>query len=170
MESRTASRRRIVVGVDTSASSKRALRWAVDQASLTGAVVDAVLCWRFPDVPGLRTAAVERELRAAASRILAAAIAEAIPSDKSVVVRTTAVDGHATTELLERARGADLLVLGSRGHGGFAGALLGSVAQHCVQHAPCPVVVVRGEGGQANDRATRGHPGRPERVDLGPTK
>ncbi|WP_317620853.1 universal stress protein [Streptomyces sp. CBMA123] len=62
---------------------------------------------------------------------------------RPVEIRTRVQEGGAAACLLDAARGAELLVVGSRGHGGFTGALLGSVGQHCVQHAPCPVVVVR---------------------------
>jgi nucleotide-binding universal stress UspA family protein len=55
-------------------------------------------------------------------------------------------EGHPAQVLVEAARGADLLIVGSRGHGEFAAALMGSVSQHCVHHAPCPVLVIRGNG------------------------
>ena len=61
-----------------------------------------------------------------------------------VKVSSTVREGNPAKILLEAADGADLLVVGSRGHGGFAEALLGSVSQHCVHHAPCPVVIIRG--------------------------
>jgi len=144
MENTGPHERRIVVGVDGSSPSKRALRWAVQQAAATGAVVEAVICWRFPTVYGWEPAAVDRELGAVARRMLAQAVTEVTAGNRPVEIREAAASGHAAEILLERARGADLLVVGNRGRGGFAGTLLGSVGQHCVQHAPCPVVVVRG--------------------------
>jgi nucleotide-binding universal stress UspA family protein len=139
--------RRIVVGVDGSASSKMALLWAVRQAGLTGAWVDAVICWLHPAMYGRAPASVDREFGLAAGKVLAQAVAEAVGDRPQVEIRESAALGNAAEVLLERSRGAELLVVGSRGHGGFAGALLGSVSQHCVQHASCPVVVVRGSAG-----------------------
>ncbi|WP_329952690.1 universal stress protein [Streptomyces sp. BE303] len=137
--------RAIVVGVDGSPSSRQALRWAVEQARLTGATVEAVLCWTLPTVYGRAPVSVNRELDHAAEKVLAQAVGEAIGDVRPVRLRETAVLGNASEVLVERSHGADLLVVGSRGHGGFAGALLGSVGQHCVQHARCPVVVVRAD-------------------------
>ncbi|MFJ4668353.1 universal stress protein [Kitasatospora purpeofusca] len=140
-DSRTAGG--IVVGVDGSPSSQKALRWAVEQARLTGATVEAVLCWTLPTVYGRAPMSVDRELGHAAEKVLAKAVDEATGDVRPVRIRKTAVLGNASEVLVERSHGADLLVVGSRGRGGFAGALLGSVGQHCVQHARCPVVVVR---------------------------
>ncbi|MFC5724490.1 universal stress protein [Streptomyces gamaensis] len=136
---------RIVVGVDASPPSKRALNWALRQARCTGAVVEAVLCWSHPAVFGGSMTKADPVLDHAAEEALAQTVAEAVADDPKAEVRQSVVPGNAAEILLERARGADLLVLGHRGHGGFQGALLGSVGQHCVQHAPCPVVVVRGD-------------------------
>jgi nucleotide-binding universal stress UspA family protein len=75
---------------------------------------------------------------------LSETVASTIPADSGVSVRQRAVAGHPARALLDAADGADLLVVGSRGHSGFAGMLLGSVSQHCVHHSPCPVLVIRG--------------------------
>ncbi|GAA1220726.1 universal stress protein [Kitasatospora nipponensis] len=138
--------RRIVVGVDGSPSSKDALRWAVDQAQRTGAVVDAVACWTFPTVYGLGMTGLDTELPDATGKMIAQTVAEVVGDAPPVEVRESVVLGNTAEVLLARAEGAELLVVGSRGHGGFSGALLGSVGQHCVQHAHCPVVVVRHAG------------------------
>src|SRR5258708_1573748 len=69
----------------------------------------------------------------------------AVSAQSYVSVNPVVRHGHAAQELLDAADEADLLVVGSRGHGGFAGALLGSVSQHCIHHAPCPVVIIRGQ-------------------------
>lgn len=140
---------RIVAGADGSSSAQAALHWAFRQARLTGAVLEAVLAWEVPialgrfgtarDVPREDT-----EFRQAAEQVLAEAVAGVADAAGGVEVRPQALEGNAAAVLLAAARGADLLVVGSRGHGGFAGALLGSVSLQCVQHAPCPVVVVRG--------------------------
>jgi nucleotide-binding universal stress UspA family protein len=136
--------RRIVAGVDGSPSSKAALVWAVRQAELTGAVVEAVIAWWYPSGYGLAPAADGVvDFEGDAGKTLAEAIAEVSGVAPDVMVSPRVIEGHPAGVLLREARGADLLVVGSRGHGGFAAALLGSVSQHCVQHAPCPVVVVR---------------------------
>ncbi|MGI5413590.1 universal stress protein [Streptomyces chartreusis] len=139
---------RIVVGVDGSDSSKQALRWAVRQAELTGAAVEAVTAWDIPQFHGSLawlppSSSDEGALEARARQQLEDAVEEALGSRPPVEVRTVARYGTPASVLLNAAREASLLVVGSRGLGGFAGLLLGSVAQHCVQHAACPVVVFR---------------------------
>jgi nucleotide-binding universal stress UspA family protein len=140
---------RIVVGVDGSPSSLEALRWAVRQAELTHATVDAVTAWQFPAgyggygwAPAGITDTVDYPEIAA--KMLAGAVGSGVDPDADVRIRQVVVGDNAARALLDAAEDADLLVLGSRGHGGFAGALLGSVSQHCVHHAPCPVVIIRG--------------------------
>jgi nucleotide-binding universal stress UspA family protein len=129
---------RIVVGVDGFESSKAALRWAIHQAKLTGAVVDAVTTWHFPPGSGLVPAADMPDYQDDARIILTEAITEMCTVDTDVVVRPRVVEGQAGPVLVDAAEGADLLVVGNRGHGGLAEALLGSVGQYCVRHAPCP--------------------------------
>jgi nucleotide-binding universal stress UspA family protein len=143
METQLARGGRIVVGVDRSDSAKAALAWAVRQAGLTGAEVDAVAAWlplvQFgwappSDGPGPREAA-ETALDEAIDDVRLEAL--------GVVIRPVVVRENAARALLDAAKEADLLVVGSRGHSGFTEALLSSVGQHCVHHARCPVVVVR---------------------------
>jgi nucleotide-binding universal stress UspA family protein len=143
-------RPRIIAGIDGSESSASALRWAIRQAGLTGAAVDAVIAWHYPDLAasGYGTAAVAIEsaddFRESAGKIVADAISSTLDPASEVPVRARVAQGHAAQVLLDASAGASQLVVGSRGRGGFAEALLGSVSQHCVQHALCPVVVVRG--------------------------
>ena len=136
----------IVVGVDGSASSKAALRWALDQARLTKARLRSVLAWEVPPYTGWGAAAHE-DFGAAAGRLLEESVKEALGYDPplDVEVVETVLPGHAAQVLIDQSAHAALLVVGSRGHGAFAGTLLGSVSQLCVQHAHCPVVVVRGK-------------------------
>jgi nucleotide-binding universal stress UspA family protein len=134
--------------VDGSEQSRRALRWAVRQAEATGATVRAVIAWEPPfsgwgaDIP----ADEERAVGDIAEKVLAESVEKAVGPGSPVEIRTVAAEGTAAQVLLTAAGSEDvvLLVVGSRGIGGFAGALLGSVGQHCAQHAPCPVVIVRG--------------------------
>ncbi len=142
------NRQRIVVGVDTSESARQALRWAVRQAVLTGAVVDAVHVWYIPTTGGWTpTFHLTEELTKASEQMLVDTIAEVAGEPPPVTIHAQVIEGHPAAVLLQAADGADLLVLGCRGHGGFTGALLGSVSQHCVQHATCPVVIIRGSTG-----------------------
>ena len=145
---------RIVVGVDGSPSSRTALRWAVRQAVLTNGTVDAVMAWEIPMVLqsyGFSPIYVEEEgsFEENAKKTIEAVIGEEAESADSQRVRSLVIKGHPAQVLLDVAVGADLLVVGSRGHGEFANALLGSVSQNCVHHAPCPVLIMRGERGRA---------------------
>lgn len=139
-------RQRIVVGVDGSPSSMSALRWALQQAKATGAEVEVVHAWEYPISFGAPVALLPGEdLEAEAGTALAAAIGKATAGDSGVTVRRRVVLGDPASVLLGSAKGADLLVVGNRGYGGFSRSLLGSVSQHCIHHAICPVVIVRDE-------------------------
>jgi nucleotide-binding universal stress UspA family protein len=139
------SQHRIVVGVDGSPGADAALAWAIAEAHLREARVDAVHALHLPQVVYVPFAPMVKvpikELEAAAHQIVAEAARRA-GDHPHVEVTSTVVEGHATTVLLAAARGADLLVVGTRGHGGFAGLLLGSTSQACSHHSPCPVVIV----------------------------
>lgn len=134
----------IVVGVDGSATSLRALRWALERARDTGEVVRMISVTSPPAVVGVpgtqwpveRREDVEERVRQMQQRLLT----EVDVGD--VIVKTEVVFGHAAHELHEAAKSADLLVVGARGLGGFRGLLLGSVSHQCISHAPCPVVVI----------------------------
>ena len=135
----------IVVGVDGSDASKEALRWAVDQAGCTGGQVEAVVAWNFPPYIGMALVTDEFDYRAQAKAVLESSISDALGSDRPAYLRISVVKGNAARVLIDASRGAALLVVGNRGYGGFSEALLGSVGQHCTQHASCPVVIVRGD-------------------------
>ena len=138
----------IVVGVDGSPESLAALRWAADEARLRGATLRAVHAWFMPMVftsgpPLLVLPETRDELGKEGEKVLAHAL-DAVAADvEGLAVERSVVEGSAAHSLLRTAKGADLLVVGSRGHGGFHGLLLGSVSQQCAHHAPCPVVIVR---------------------------
>ena len=143
------SEQRIVVGVDGSQSSKAALAWAIGQAELTDATLEAVMAWEYPiSFAGVGYApigsAMDTDFAENAEQVLDGAISETVDPASKIKVSATTREGNPARILLEAAEGADLLVVGSRGHGGFTEALLGSVSQHCVHHAQCPVVIVRG--------------------------
>lgn len=131
----------IVVGVDGSAGSRDAVRWAAEQARLTGAELRAVATWRWPNYvtrippgadPGADTLSTLQEV-----------IAEIRTSFPDVPVSEHVVEGPGGPALLSQATDAALLVVGARGRAAYPGMLLGSVAEYCVRNGPCPVVVVR---------------------------
>jgi nucleotide-binding universal stress UspA family protein len=139
-----ASEPRVVVGVDGSQPSHDALRWAVRYAGLVGATVDAVAVWELPGLYGWAGPAVDVDVdEEEARRTLTQELTDVLGADAAGSVRTRLVRGNAADVLLRAAEGAEVLVVGSRGRGGFARALLGSVSQHVSQHAGCPVVIVR---------------------------
>ncbi|MCW2696288.1 MAG: UspA domain protein [Modestobacter sp.] len=146
---------KIVVGVDGSPSSSQALRWAAQQAHLTGAELHAVTSWAPPTTYGWEFAAPDFDWQDNARSTLAGALDETLGETGAAGVHRHVVEGHPARALLDAAAGAELLVVGSRGHGGFSGMLIGSVSQHVIAHAPCPVVVVRHE---ATGRTSAGRP------------
>lgn len=134
---------RIVVGIDGSDEAIRALEWALDEGRLRGAEVEVIHAFHFfPDVSEAAVLMEEPDMVLQADELLRKNVEPAVATRPGVHVTTRAVQGPPARTLLDAAAGADLLVVGSRGRGGFGGLLLGSVSQQCVHHAPCPVVVV----------------------------
>jgi nucleotide-binding universal stress UspA family protein len=145
---------KILVGVDGSAGGLRALRWAATEARVRGASLHVVHAWMVPLIDAIPepwaigTPAVGSEdkvyehLAAAARSVLDTALEEARTAEPDLELVGELVESRAAPALLAAARDADLLVVGSRGRGGFKGLLLGSVSAQCVHHAPCPAVVV----------------------------
>lgn len=136
---------RIVVGVDGSEEALHALDWAVDEGRRRGATVEVVHAWTTPHVDPYLPVALDTEtFREGAQRALDAAVAGIEDDALGPTIEPKLVYGSPAHVLLEAAQGADLLVVGSHGMGGFVGMLLGSVSHHVLHHATCPVVVVRG--------------------------
>jgi len=138
-----------VVGIEGSGGAKAALRWAIQEAGFRGGCVDVVTAYshtRIPvspdfnyvpfDVVNLREE-VERMQTTVVDEVLAAI------GEPDVEIRRQTVEGRPADTLIRAAEGADMLVVGSRGRGGFRGLLLGSVSQQIAQHGSCPVVIVR---------------------------
>ncbi len=135
-----------MVGVDGSEPSKQALRWALFLARTTGAVIDAVMAWTFPTfaVEGGRWPS-DWDPQQDAADALHRAVTEVLGEEPPIPVREIVTEGGAARILLEASKDAQILVVGSRGHGGFSGLLLGSVSATCAEHAPGAVLVVHSE-------------------------
>lgn len=139
---------KIVVGLDRSDGARAALRFALEEARLHGATLHAVHVWEIPYTPvsGAPVFVIgglpeyERGVAEDAQKVVHDLLAEV--GDHGVTVEEHVERGGAAHVLVEMSKDADLLVVGSRGHGGFAGLLLGSVSSQCVHHALCPVAVV----------------------------
>ncbi len=140
---------RIVVGVDGSETSRRALGWALEEGRLRQAAVQVVHAWHTPYLDGypLTGATFDPALFEDGGRqIVESALAEADTRGLPVPVERLLVCGTGARAILEASKGADLVVVGSRGLGGFSGLLLGSVSHQVAHHASCPAVVVPPEG------------------------
>lgn len=136
------AKERVVVGVDGSEPSRQALLWGLFLARTLDAEIEAVMAWRFPPVAVTGAWPLEWDPGRDAGETLRYAVTEALGERPEVPVRETLVEGGAARALLDAAKDARILVVGSRGHGGFAGLLLGSVSSACAEHASCAVLVV----------------------------
>lgn len=148
---------RIVVGVDGSDGSRRALLWAAEEATMRGTSLEAIytyehhLAWRdyradeSMSTPAMGTMRQEIESAAREAAEHATALVDSMVEglDGPDVTGVAVESSHPADTLVERSKGADLLVVGSRGRGGFKSLMLGSVSQQCAQHAECPVVIIR---------------------------
>ncbi|MDD9370071.1 MAG: universal stress protein [Acidimicrobiales bacterium] len=140
---------RIVVGVDGSDSSGAATSWAVTEARLRGGALQAVHAWEVPAIYGpvgigfpYDTSGLESAARELLDEVVDGALAVGGGADDAPVVERIVSPGGPAASILEAAAGADLVVIGRRGLGGFQRLLLGSVSEHVARHAPCPVVVM----------------------------
>lgn len=135
---------RIVAGIDGSPEARNAFEWAMQEAELRGAEIEAVHAYSAPwdywaaPVPPVPITEVEE----AQEKLVKQEIADASERHPNVRITQHIVNEIPARALIDRAKGASLLVVGSRGRGGFTGLLLGSVSQQVIHHAPCPVVVV----------------------------
>jgi nucleotide-binding universal stress UspA family protein len=145
---RTSGQETVIVGVDGSPSSTAALAWAARYADAIGATLHAVLAWHYPSVAGGPPVGhtpepVRSQVEQSRYEILDKAIESACRELPAIQVDRKVVYGHPAQALIDESRNAHLLVVGSKGHGGFTGMMLGSVSTHCVHHASCPVTVVK---------------------------
>jgi nucleotide-binding universal stress UspA family protein len=139
----------VVVGVDGSAESVAALKWAAAYAAAIRARLRVVMAWHYPAAVGpapvgVAPAAVTDEVRRHVNEALGKTVAEAAVGEDLDVEKQVGY-GHPAQVLVDESAGSDLLVVGNRGHGAFTGMMVGSVSIHCVTHAHCPVVVVRSD-------------------------
>ncbi|HUZ20264.1 MAG TPA: universal stress protein [Acidimicrobiales bacterium] len=145
---------RILVGVDGSSGSRRALRWATEEAARRGAHLDAVLVWRGPYEFGRAIYAIpvhDKAVAEAARERLVETVSAVTGADAAVKVNPIVLEGDPAEALCALSAEADLLVVGSRGHGGFTGLVLGSVSEKCAHHSRCPVVIVPKNDGVTSD-------------------
>ncbi|WP_345447730.1 universal stress protein [Arthrobacter gyeryongensis] len=150
-------RGRLVVGVDGSEGSLVALRWAVSEAQLGGAAVHVVMAWRHPQSywPAtvwtmiMDSSGVSRQTMAHAAETEVERLGKEAGEGQNADITWEAVEGHPAEVLVRAAEGAGALVVGSRGNGGFAGVLLGSVSQHVVARARCPVILIPAPAGES---------------------
>ena len=140
----------VVVGVDGSEGSLRALRWAAKEARIRGARLRLVRAWSYVDQPeGNFDPSYDEE---AARRVVDESVSSLGTDSAGLEIERRVVCDLPARALLDAAADADLLVVGSRGLGGFQGLLLGSVSQQVAHHAPCPIVIVPGaERSEPND-------------------
>ena len=144
----------IVVGVDGSDGSLAALHWAVAEARLRGASIRLVMAWQQPElygsgiglVLGMDPSGNTGAILADAAEAELARLGTEAGTEERAGITLEAVEGHPAEVLVHASEGAAMVVVGSRGRGGFVGALLGSVSQHVVAHARCPVVVIPESG------------------------
>jgi nucleotide-binding universal stress UspA family protein len=139
-----AKSRGVVVGIDGSAASLEALEWAAHQADLTKANLEIVMTWDWPmtygwAVPIPEGYDPEQDVRKALEQVEADVRAK----HANVEITARVLQGHPAQILVEESKGADLLVVGSRGHGEFVGMVIGSVSEYCATNAHCPVLVHR---------------------------
>jgi nucleotide-binding universal stress UspA family protein len=134
---------RIVVGFDGSSESRSALEWAARQAELTGLSLEIVAAWEWPS--SLGWAPMPGYDPVAETQKLLEPTLESLRTSRPVIsAGWKVVQGHPALVLVNESRSAELLVVGSRGHGEFVGMLIGSTSEYCVANAACPVVVFRG--------------------------
>lgn len=135
---------RIVVGVDGSEGSRHALSWAAKQAALTGATLEVVTAWEYPATYGwVPVPPEDYALEEFATKSQDEALTAVFGDNQPAKLVKKVVQGHPAEVLVAESEGADLLVVGSRGYGGFADAMLGSVSTYAIHHAHGPVTVIR---------------------------
>ena len=132
----------VVVGLDGSDHSSAALRWAAEEVRLRSATLTAVSVWHVPTVGYMAIPVPVADMRTAAEEMVDKQIATVLGSDPGIEIQREIREGPPAMQLLEAAKDATLIVVGSRGRGGFSGLVLGSVSAQVAHHAACPVTIV----------------------------
>ena len=135
--------RKLVVGVDGSDGSTKALDWAIAEAVRSPASLELVTAWMFPMALGYVFTRTPDEVRQQVQQIADGSVSHVAAIAPDVSVRSVLCEAEAGPALVDQSSGADLLVVGSRGHGGLREMLLGSVGIYCARHSHCPIVIVR---------------------------
>ena len=138
---------RIVVGIDGSEGSRAALRWAIAEAAIRGAKVEAVSAFHVPYAAGTPMVPLmldPEQFAEPARALVAKELAEVADQAATLTepISPLVIEGPASVVLIEAGRDASMIVVGARGHGGLSGMLLGSVSRQVTEHATVPVVVV----------------------------
>lgn len=133
---------KIVVGVDGSDQSRAAMDWAVQESKLRKGELQALTAWNFPYISDAFGTAWDYEIFQKDAQAILEAELERV-KNQDVAITGRIVEGNPASALIEASRDADLVVVGSRGHGGFTGMMLGSVSHQTIHHAHCPVLVIR---------------------------
>jgi nucleotide-binding universal stress UspA family protein len=143
-QSMAAGEYKIVVGVDGSSHSEKALQWAAHLGATFGAEIVAVAAWDYPASIGWASVPDEWHPDQDMEKVLKETLDSVFGDHLPATLRTVVREGGAAKVLLDESKGATMLIVGSRGHGGFAGLLLGSVSTNVAEHAGCPVLVIHG--------------------------
>ncbi len=144
-EAAPASQPRIVVGIDGSDQSANALRWAAHMARIFAARLEAVIAWEFPTSFGWATVPQDWDPAGEMRRVLDGVVQSTFGDEPPASLISEVLEGGPAKVLLDASAGATMLVVGSRGHGGFTGLLLGSVSANVAEHATCPVLIIHGD-------------------------
>ena len=136
---------RVVVGIDGSEQSKQALRWAAHFAAGAHVGIDVISTWQYPTNFGWSVVPNDWHPARDTEKATTEVVDEVFGADRPTGLNIIVGEGHPATVLIEKSHSALMVVVGSRGHGGFAGLLLGSVSAAVAEHAACPVVVVHGD-------------------------
>lgn len=133
---------KVVVGVDGSLSANAAMEWAAQEAELRGASLELIHAWNYPNLGYGGYVAVLEDFEKDAMAVLDDVSNRIKQTHPGLKLITTLVQGPTAQAIMDKAKNADMVVVGSRGRGGFSGLLLGSVGQQLVHHCPTPVVII----------------------------
>ena len=133
---------KIIVGVDGSPSSNAALEWAAQEAEIRGSTLELIHAWNYPNLGYEGYVAVLEDFEKDASALLDEVVAFVRKNYPKLQLVSSLIQGPTAQTIMDRAKEADMVVVGSRGRGGFSALLLGSVGQQLVHHCPAPVVII----------------------------